>query len=49
MEEYKALSYIFQLSVELAKDTSLFYHIGLFVWLYRRGTNIIIVVLSFQL
>ena len=28
MEEYKALSYIFRLSVELAKDTSLFYHIG---------------------
>ena len=28
MEEYKALSYIFQLSVELAKDSSLFYHLG---------------------
>ena len=26
MDEYKALSYIFQLSVELAKDNSLFYH-----------------------
>ena len=28
MEEYKALSYIFRLSVELTKDASLFYHLG---------------------
>ena len=28
MEEYKALAYIFQLSVEISKENSLFYHIG---------------------
>ena len=42
MEEYKALSYIFQLSVELAKD-SLFYHLG-FLFGYR-GEELILLLL----
>ena len=43
MEEYKALSYIFQLSVELAKNSSLFYHLG-FLFGYR-GEELILLLL----
>ena len=35
MEEYKALSYIFQLSIELAKNSTLFYHLG-YLFGYRE-------------
>ena len=48
MEKYIALSYIFRLSTELAKDPALFYHLGYFVWLKRRRNDTaVIVVLSF--
>ena len=43
MEEYKALSYIFRLSVELAKNSSLFYHLG-FLFGYR-GEELILLLL----
>ena len=46
MEEYKALSYIFQLSVELAKDASLFYHLG-FLFGYT-GEELILLLLYFH-
>ena len=43
MEEYKALSYIFRLSIELAKDSALFYHLG-YLFGYR-GEELILLLL----
>ena len=48
MEEYIALSHIFKLSTELAKDPALFYRMGyLFIWLQRRRINTDTFVFSF--
>ena len=46
MEEYKALSYIFRLSIELAKDSGLFYHLG-YLFGYR-GEELILLLLYFH-
>ena len=43
MEEYKALSYIFRLSIELAKNSTLFYHLGYLV--SYRGEELILFLL----
>ena len=43
MEEYIALSYIFRLSTELAKDPALFYHLG-YLFGYR-GEELILLLL----
>ena len=43
MEEYKALSYIFQLSIELVKNSTLFYHLG-YLFCYR-GEELILLLL----
>ena len=43
MEEYKALAYIFWLSVELAKNSTLFYHLG-YLFGYR-GEELILLLL----
>ena len=43
MEEYKALAYIFWLSVELAKNSNLFYHLG-YLFGYR-GEELILLLL----
>ena len=43
MEEYKALSYIFRLSIELAKDPDLFYHLC-YLFGYR-GEELILLLL----
>ena len=43
MEEYKALSYIFRLSIKLAKDSALFYCLG-YLFGYR-GEELILLLL----
>ena len=43
MEEYKALSYIFRLSIELAKNSTLFYHLGYLF--HYRGEELILLLL----
>ena len=43
MEEYVALSYIFRLSTDLAKDPALFYHLG-YLFGYR-GEELILLLL----
>ena len=43
MEEYIALSYIFKLSTELAKDPALFYHLGYLF--HHRGEELILLLL----
>ena len=43
MEEYKTLSYIFRLSIELAKNSTLFYHLG-YLFGYR-GEELILLLL----
>ena len=46
MEEYKALSYISRLSVELAKNSSLFCHLG-YLFGYRGEELILLLFYSF--
>ena len=45
MEEYKALLYIFQLSIELAKDSALFYGLG-YLFGYRGEEMILLLLYS---
>ena len=47
MERYQELFYLHVLSGELSKNVSLYYHIGHFIWLLRRGINACTVILTF--